>query len=86
MKTFELTPTNGRSSFGHKAIVQENNGISTLLSYTTKVATYDHALNKVSVLGMYSATTVAHINAFLEFYGFDTMTKKEMIQQFNLKN
>lgn len=38
MKIFELTPTNGRKSFGGKAKVIVENGIAKLLSYTTIVA------------------------------------------------
>jgi hypothetical protein len=32
----------------------------------------------MSVYGSFSLTTAKHINTFLIFYGFDTMTKKEM--------
>lgn len=37
MKTYELVPTNGRQSYGHKAIVQEDGDIKVLYSYATKV-------------------------------------------------
>jgi hypothetical protein len=30
------------------------------------------------VNGYYSVTTGTHINTFLDFYGFDTCTKKEL--------
>lgn len=52
--------------------------MSILYSYDTVVATYDHLSNKMTVNGWYSDTTATHINAFLDFYGFDTCTKKEL--------
>lgn len=82
MKTFELTPTNGRKSFYGKAKVIESNSdeatVSKLLSYDTIVAEYHHKDNKMIVHGWYSTTTASHINSFLEYYGFDKCTKKEL--------
>jgi hypothetical protein len=83
MKTFYLTPTNGRKSFDNKCHVNQyttddGTTYSDLISYGTRVAYYNHDENFVSVLGWFSATTQNHINAFLDFYGFDAMTKKEM--------
>ena len=51
---------------------------SDLVSYTTRVASYNHLTNEMSVYGYYSPTTAKHINAFLAFYGFDGCTKKEL--------
>jgi hypothetical protein len=51
---------------------------SDLISYTTKVASYNHITNEINIYGWFSSTTAKHINTFLIFYGFDTMTKKEM--------
>ena len=78
MKTFELTPTNGRKSFYKKAIVEQDNEMSYLMSYGTKVAHYNHDTNKMIVNRCDSQTTAAHINAFLDFYGFDKCTKKQL--------
>jgi len=78
MQIFELTPTNGRQSFGGKCRVEQDGDISYLYSYDTKVAHYYHTENKMVVNGYYSATTATHINAFLAYYGFDTCTKKEL--------
>ena len=76
---FELVPTNGRKNFGNKAKVIVENNIAKLLSYNTIVAEYDIKNCIFSVNGiMFSKTTTIHINTFREFYGFDTMTKKEM--------
>ena len=78
MRTFELKPINGQKTFGRKAIVEEENGVSYLRSYDTVVAKFDHHDNKMQVYGWFSNTTARHINAFLDFYGFDTCTKKEL--------
>lgn len=83
MRTFYLNPVNGRKSFGMKCQVNEytnDNGYhySDLISYGTRVASFNHNTNEMSVYGWYSKTTATHINAFLEFYGFPTCTKKEM--------
>lgn len=78
MNTFELTPVNNRKSFYGKCRVEVDNGISYLISYTTKVAHYNHETNKMTVNGYYSPTTATHINAFLSYYGFDTCNKKQL--------
>ena len=58
----------------------ETNGqkISDLVSYSTRVASYNHTTNEMRVWGWYSKTTAQHINDFLKFYGFDTCTKNEL--------
>jgi hypothetical protein len=83
MKTFYLQPTNGRKSFSNKCHVnqyktEDGTEYSDLISYGTRVAHYNHSENFVSVYGYFSAATATHVNAFLDFYGFDPMTKKEM--------
>lgn len=55
-----------------------------LVSYGTRVASYNHSANEMTIFGYYSATTGKHINEFLEYLGFDRMTKKEMFSKFNL--
>lgn len=77
METFYLIPS-GQKSFYGKCHVRVEKGVSTLVSYETEVATYDHKTKKMEVHGWYSATTARHINAFLKYYGFPTATKKEM--------
>ena len=78
MTTFTLNPVNGRKSFGGKAKVIQQDNISTLLSYDTEVATYNHSTNEMAVNGYYSSTTLTHINSFLAYYGFDTCTKQQL--------
>lgn len=82
MKTFELTPTNGRKSFYGKCKVEKFGKLSTLFSYSTKVATFDNNTNKIWVTQdekHLTNTTLTHVRAFLNYYGFDKMTKKEIL-------
>ena len=82
MKTFYLKPTDNRKSFNNKCHVNEYESDGTkysdLISYGTRVAYFNHNEQFISVQGWFSATTARHINSFLNFYGFDSMTKKEM--------
>lgn len=78
MKVFALERSN------NKAIVTQKDGKSVLTSYVTDVAEYNHLTNEIEVFGLHSQTTTKHINLFLEFYGFDKMTKKELIETYNL--
>jgi hypothetical protein len=78
MRTFELMPVDGRKSFNGKARVIEEKGVSKLLSYDTVVAEYSDLSGKMTVHGYFSPTTARHINAFLNYYGFDQCTKKEL--------
>ena len=68
MKTFELKPIDGRKSFCNKAIVTENNGIATLMSYTTNVAEINLQTKEFKEHGKYSKTTDRHVKAFKQFY------------------
>ena len=79
MKVFTLPGTN------NKATVVDSEGTATLHSYDTEVATYNHYKNEIKVNGWYSATTMKHINKFLEFFGFDSCSKQELIKHYNLK-
>ena len=76
-RTFKLNPIDGRESLNNHH-VNEYNTYSDLISYTTRVASYNHKDKPISIYNCQSATTRRHINAFLSFYGFDTMSKKEM--------
>ena len=88
MKTFYLVPTNGRKSFNNKCHVNqyecENEEFSDLISYGKRVASYNHTTNEMSVYCWHSVTTGTHINAFLEFYGFEPCNKKELFKTYNL--
>lgn len=66
---FELTPTNGRKSFGGKAKVIVEGNVAKCLSYETIVAEFDLENNTYKENGYYSKTTTSHINAFKNYYG-----------------
>ena len=77
-KVFDLLPVNNRKSFYGKCKVIDDWQIAKLQSYSTIVSTYEYATNKLTINGRYSMTTASHINAFLKYLWFDTMTKAEM--------
>lgn len=81
MKTFYLKPIDGRKTLNNHHVNQyecEGEEFSDLISYTIRVASYNHTTNEMSVYTCPSNITARHINAFLDFYGFDTCTKKEL--------
>ena len=81
MKTFKLIPIDGHKTLPNHHVNQyecEGETWSDLISYTKRVAAYNHTTNEISVYSCPSNTTARHINAFLAFYGFDTMTLKEI--------
>ena len=81
MKTFKLLPIDGRKTLPNQHVNQytvDGEEWSDLISYTTRVAAYNHTTNEMSVYTCPSNTTARHINAFLDFYGFETQTKKQL--------
>lgn len=65
MRTYELTPTDGRKSFYGKAVVMiEDNGTETLYSYGTPVIKRLVSGELVKLWSGWSATTGRHIQAF----------------------
>lgn len=77
MKTFYLNST--KNHHVNEYVNSDGDHYSDLISYTTRVASYNHKTNEMSVYGWYSATTARHINAFLEFYGFEKVNKQKML-------
>ena len=69
---FALAPTDGHKSFYGKAKVTEReDGAAVLKSYDTDVAMIDRDGNFHRFWTGYSATTMRHINAFLDRFGID---------------
>lgn len=69
MKQYELQPTNNRKSFYGKAkVIEQDNGTIELQSYNTTVARIRNG-NFERLWSGYSATTMNHINSFLDAYG-----------------
>ena len=71
MTTYELKPTNNRKSFYGKAkVIEKDNGDIELRSYETIVARIRNGKFERLWSG-YSATTMNHINSFLDTFGID---------------
>lgn len=71
MKTFELNPMNGRKSFYGKAkVIERDNGDIELQSYNTIVARIRNGKFERLWSG-YSATTMNHINSFIDTFGIN---------------
>lgn len=64
----------------NKALIYQNKSNSNnyiLVSYNTIVAEINE--NKYIIYGYYSETTKRHINAFLQRFGLETLSKKEIL-------
>lgn len=72
---YELQPNNSRKSFYGKARVIVNNGIETLISYTTPVLRRNADGSLTRLWDGWSATTGRHIAAFcgLNKKGFEAL-------------
>lgn len=81
MKTFSLLNEKNKPLQNCICVKEETRVL--LMSYNTHVATFDIQQNKMHVIGTYSNITRKHINAFLEFYGFDKCTKQEFKKYYN---
>lgn len=69
MKMFDLKPINGRKSFyGKAAVIEHDNGVVELRSYNTIVARIRNGVFERLWDG-YSATTMNHINSFIDAFG-----------------
>lgn len=75
--TVTLAPINGRKSFYGKCQVIDNGETLDLISYSTKVASYDKATDALTVNGWYSMTTSSHIDAFCQYLGKELLSKEE---------
>lgn len=71
MKFVELIPVDNRKSFYGKAVaIEKDNGDIELKSYDTIVARIRNGVFERLWYG-YSATTMRHINSFINTYGID---------------
>lgn len=75
MKVFNLIPNDGRKSFYNKATVIKTDAATMLKSYDTIVCSFDNDGFHRHWSG-YSATTMRHINAFLDLIGINDGGKK----------
>ena len=71
MREYDLRPTHSRKSFYGKAVViEKDNGDIELRSYNTIVARIRNGVFERLWSG-YSATTMRHINSFIDTYGIN---------------
>lgn len=71
MKEVELRPVDGRKSFYGKAVaIERDNGDIELISYNTIVARIRNGKFERLWSG-YSATTMRHINSFINTFGIN---------------
>ena len=69
MEKYELIPTDGRKSFYGKAIViEKDHGEKVLQSYNTEVCKITSDGEFVRLWSGYSATTMRHVNSFLDLF------------------
>ena len=80
-ETFELPAGKQQKSFNKKAFIIEGEFISYLKSYNTIVGEYNHETSTIKLYGYYSETTKRHQNAFLKYFGFDFVSKKDLIDK-----
>lgn len=70
LNVFELIPTDHHKSFNGRCKVIETKTRIYLLSYETIVCCWDMNLNKfIKLWNDYSATTMRHINSFMDYIG-----------------
>ena len=69
MKIYELKPTDNRKSFYGKAIIiEKDNGEKILQSYETEVCKIKSNGEFVRLWSGYSATTMRHVNSFVQLF------------------
>ena len=81
MANFELKPNTSRKSFYGKAeVIERDNGDIELRSYNTIVARIRNG-NFERLWSGYSATTMRHVNAFLDYFGISGGGKAWWMEQ-----
>lgn len=78
--TFKLKPVTQQKSFYKKAIIRQIGRVATLYSYGTPVIRRNRDGSFTRLWAGYSATTMRHINAFLDHYGAAGMSKAEWLR------
>lgn len=70
MKMYELQPNDSRKSFYGKArVIEKDNGEKVLQSYNTEVCKVTSGGQFVRLWSGYSATTMRHVNSFIDLVG-----------------
>ena len=71
MKNYELTPMGNdkaKSYYGKARVIEKDNGEKVLMSYDTEVCKITKSGEFVRLWEGYSATTMRHVNSFLELF------------------
>lgn len=76
----ELKPSNGRKSFGGKALIVSDGRRTALLSYGTVVCWTDVDLNLHRTWDGWSGTTGTHVQAFCDELGVPYKGKKDWVK------
>lgn len=86
METFDLSPQyiNQKSYYGKARVrFDRKAGVYVLISYTTKVATYNLWTQDLTISGLYSQTTKKHIVDFINQYTcYSVSNSKKELQKF----
>lgn len=72
MKKYYLSPMGyerAKSFYGKAKVIEKDNGEKVLQSYNTEVCKITEGGEFVRLWSGYSATTMRHINSFLQFFG-----------------
>lgn len=72
MKIYELSPMGyerAKSFYGKAKVIEKDNGETVLQSYNTEVCKITSGGEFVRLWSGYSATTMRHVNSFLQFVG-----------------
>ena len=72
MKFYELTPMGNdrsKSYYGKARVIEKDNGEKVLMSYDTEVCKITKSGEFVRLWDGYSATTMRHVNSFLDLVG-----------------
>ena len=69
MKVYDLIPTDSRKSlYGKARVIEKDNGEKVLKSYKTEVCKIKSNGEFVRLWGGYSATTMRHVNTFVQLF------------------
>ena len=73
---FYLKPIHEKSFYKKAVVIEKKNGTKELYSYNTLVCRINADGGFERIWQGYSATTMRHVNAFLNHYGMETQNKK----------
>lgn len=79
MRIYQLNPMgneNVKSFYGKASVIEKDNGDKVLKSYDTEVCKVTSSGEFVRMWSGYSATTMRHVNSFLQYVGISGGGKK----------